>query len=43
MSEAVTRFAQLLQLFEEIMARAERDDLEECAREIYIGHQSRLP
>ena len=32
MSEAVARFAQLLQLSDQMLARAERDDLEECAR-----------
>ena len=32
MSEAVTRFAQLLKLSDQMLARAERDDLEECAR-----------
>ena len=32
MSEAVTRFAQLLEFSDDMLARAERDDLEECAR-----------
>ena len=32
MSEAVTRFAQLLHLSDQMLARVERDDLEECAR-----------
>jgi hypothetical protein len=32
MSEAVKRFAVLLQLSDEMLQRAEREDLEECAR-----------
>jgi len=32
MSEAVTRFAQLLKLSDQILACAERDDLAKCAR-----------
>ena len=32
MSESVARFARLLQLSDNMLARAERDDLEECAR-----------
>ena len=32
MSEAVARFASFLQFSDAMLARAERDDLEECAR-----------
>jgi hypothetical protein len=32
MSEAIERFAQYLQLSDDMLVRAERDDLEECAR-----------
>ena len=32
MSEAVSRFAALLQLSDKMLARAERQDLEECVR-----------
>jgi hypothetical protein len=32
MSEAIERFAALLQLSDEMLARAEREDLEECVR-----------
>ena len=32
MSEAIARFASFLQLSDQMLARAERDDLEECAR-----------
>lgn len=32
MSEAVNRFAVLLRLSDDMLARAEREDLEECAR-----------
>ncbi len=32
MSEAVSRFASLLQLADKMLARAERQDLEECIR-----------
>ena len=32
MSEAIARFASFLQLSDAMLARAERDDLEECAR-----------
>jgi hypothetical protein len=32
MSEAVSRFAALLQLSDKMLARAERQDLEECIR-----------
>ena len=32
MSEAIERFAKILTLSDDMLARAERDDLEECAR-----------
>jgi hypothetical protein len=32
MSEAISRFAALLQLSDKMLARAERQDLEECVR-----------
>ena len=32
MSEAITRLASFLQISDQMLARAERDDLEECAR-----------
>ena len=32
MSELIARFAHLLQSSDQMLARAERDDLEECAR-----------
>ena len=32
MSEAVSRFADLLQLSDKMLARAEREDLQECVR-----------
>lgn len=32
MSEAINRFGALLQLSDKFLARAEREDLEECAR-----------
>ena len=32
MSEAIARFYKFLQLSDQMLARAERDDLEECAR-----------
>ena len=32
MSEAISRFAALLQLADKMLARAERQDLEECIR-----------
>ena len=40
MSEAVSRFAALLQLSDKMLSRAEREDLEECARILatYCAH-----
>ena len=36
MSEAIARFAAFLQLSDKYLARAERNDLEECARVLAI-------
>ena len=45
MSEAVTRFAAFLKLSDQFLARAEREDLEECVRILAVQcahYQSRF-